>query len=367
MDIALFLDANERWTLTASILKLAEELALINLGTDGGYDFPPSHPCITNSSRSTTIDYCLISPRILPCISYAGMTPFDLMTLGDHRGIILDIDLKKLLRDKQIPGVEGVVCNLITSNPIATTKYLDYTEKGFAHQRIFNRVNSLYFQWSHKTKNRWEVMKKYEQLDKEIFQICIKAEKKCKAATRGKSAWSPRLAAAIKKISYWRARVKYQSENNVVKKLGEETGIIYETISLDDAIRNIAKSREELEEIQKSSIKHRKDFLELCAEQYATENNISKANAVRELISHESVRTSFALLKDKISPTWTSQLHEVWVARNEHGNYIEDSTAKQVYETKESVHRQLLRRNRKHLSQAQQTPFAKGQWSKKLK
>ena len=367
MDIALFLDANERWTPTASISKLAEELGLINLGTDGGYDFPPSHPCIKNSSRSTTIDYCLISPRILPCVSYAGMTPFDLMTLGDHRGIILDIDLQKLLRDKQIPGVEGVVRNLITSNPIATKKYLDYAEKGFTHQRIFDRVNSLYFQWSHKTKTRWEVMKKYEQIDKEIFQICIKAEKKCKAANRGKAAWSPRLAAAIKKISYWRARVKYQSENKVVKKLGDETGIIYETISLDEAIRNIAKSREELEDIQKSSIKHRKDFLELCAEQYATENNISKANAVRELISHESVRTTFALLKDKISSTRTSQLHEVWVARNEHGNYIKDSTAKKVYETKESVHRQLLRRNRKHLSQAQQTPFAQGPWSQKLK
>ena len=200
MDVALFLDANERWTPNASIFKLAEELALINLGTDGGYELPPSHPCITNSSRNTTIDYCLLSPRILPYIRYAGMTPFDLMTLGGHRGIILDIDLKKLLRDKQIPGVEGVVRNLITSNPIATTKYLEHTEQGFDHQQIFDRVNALYFQWCHKTKTKWEVMTKYEQLDKEIFQICTKAERKCKSATRGKSAWSPRLAAAIKKF-----------------------------------------------------------------------------------------------------------------------------------------------------------------------
>lgn len=62
LHIAIFLDANERWTSTSQIHTFAEELGLVNLNLAGNYKFPPSHPCLTNPDRNTTINYCLCTP-----------------------------------------------------------------------------------------------------------------------------------------------------------------------------------------------------------------------------------------------------------------------------------------------------------------
>ena len=84
-EVFMALDTNEQWKKQSSIQEFANRLQLLNLNKDGGYEFPASHPCITNPARDTTIDYILCTPNILENISYATMAPYDLQTLGDHR------------------------------------------------------------------------------------------------------------------------------------------------------------------------------------------------------------------------------------------------------------------------------------------
>ena len=71
-------------------------------------------------------------------------------------------------------------------------------------------------------------MREYNRLDKEIYNICCNAEKRCRTTVSGTLPWSPKLVNAIKNLLYWRARKKYGPENRVVTKLGEETSISYE-------------------------------------------------------------------------------------------------------------------------------------------
>ena len=116
MEIILFLDANEQWSPTATITQFAEIHALANINIAGDFKFPPSHPSFHNMERSTTIDDCLCTSGVLPSIQYATMAPYDLAILGDHRGMILDIDLNELLNDRVKPCEDRNKRNLITSN-----------------------------------------------------------------------------------------------------------------------------------------------------------------------------------------------------------------------------------------------------------
>ena len=150
MEIILFLDANEQWSLTANITQFADLHALENINIAGDFKFPPLHPSFHNMERSTTIDYCLCTSGVLPRIQYATMAPYDLAILGDHRGMILDIDLNELLKDRVKLCKDKNKRNLITSNVQSCKKYIDLVETGFGKQNIIHKMDKLYHQWTKK-------------------------------------------------------------------------------------------------------------------------------------------------------------------------------------------------------------------------
>ena len=367
-EIILVLDANEQWTDNARIRQMAINLGLLNISTEGGYKFPATHPCITNRSRDTTIDYCLCTARIMESIEYATLTPYDLYTLGDHRGLLLDINITNILSALDERKSSAISRKLATNNPAATKKYLEAVERGFKKQNIYARVGKMYQQWSAKKKDRWATMRTYDILDREIFYICLKAEKKCRVKASGKYMWSPALSEAIKTLSYWKARKKYGlQDNGIIKKLSEELGIHIDPKTEDEIQAHINESRDKLNCIQKDNVRYRQQHLEELANRYAKENNLQKATAISELITHESVRLTFGILREKLKPNYTGQLQKVWVAYDTNGKYTKDMETKTEVATEEDVHAILLRRNQKHLGQAAGTPFAHGNWAKKLK
>ncbi len=324
MEIALFADANEKWCQTSQIKRLADRVQLVNLDTYGSYKFPSTHPCLANPARNTTIDYCMCTKGLARCVDYATLTPYDLGSLGDHRGIIIDIDMNKLLGERNNTNHELQGRNLSTTNAEATKAYLSKVEEGFNHQNVFERTIKIFYHWTNKIKTQWEVMKKYEKLDKEIYNICRKAEKECKPAHRGKAEWSPALAAAIKELSYWRAQSRYKQENMVIKKLGEETGILYTHTEMHEIWDKIRQCRKKLDDIKTNSVQLRKEYLDTRAETYAKENNLTQAHAVRELLSHKSIKTTFLLLREKLKEPRRGLLQKIWIARDEQGNFIKD-------------------------------------------
>ena len=123
MEIFISLDANEQWDDQAKIKLFADKLDLLNINHE--CNIVETHPNMANSTRSTTIDYCLGSPRVVENIVYASSAPYDMETLGDHRGIILDINTSILLGE--IPQTEDIrTRKLVLSNPKAVKKYLDF-------------------------------------------------------------------------------------------------------------------------------------------------------------------------------------------------------------------------------------------------
>ena len=141
-------------------------------------------------------------------------------------GIIIDIDLRNILgKVKHNTHVLGR--KLVLLNPQVIDKYLAQVQEGFDKHNILNRANKLYKRVRSGHTDIANIMRKYDQLDKEVFCICNKSEQNCRPTIAGRYDWSPALARRIKQLSYWRNCLKYSRESSVVKKLGQELSIPY--------------------------------------------------------------------------------------------------------------------------------------------
>ncbi len=366
-EVVLFVDANEQWHPRASIKRMSDRLLLYNLNVERDLQFPATHPCLHNPERNTTIDFCLCTTGVLQHITYATMAPYDLACLGDHRGILIDIDTKSLFGISNNEHNTSMNRKLVTKDPIVTKRYLRYVEERFDEQRIVSRVTNLYQDWTQKKCSLWDVQQTYEILDREIYYICRKGEKKCRPTRSGNRAWSPALIHAIQTLSYWKARKRYQQENALIRKLGRDTNIAFCYHTEEEIDGYINHSRHALADTKTNAIKYRQQHLETLAESYAASNNLTKANAIQELLSHESVKHTFEVLKEKLKPRNRGQIGKIWIAVDDNGNYTKDHQHKQVLEDEKSIHTQLLRRNKKHLTQAKNTPFARGRMARALR
>ena len=200
MELLICLDANEQWGEHTAIATFACRLQLCNINQE--FQIPATHPNIAHPSRSTTIDFCLCTPTVLENIQYASSTPFDLETLGDHRGILLDLNISRIIGET--PKDDNIIQprKLVLNSPKAVEKYIEYTDEKFQLQNIFCRSNKLLKRVVSGHTDYATIMHQYEALDKEVFGICQKAECKCRPSWAGKYDWSPNLARAIKELQY---------------------------------------------------------------------------------------------------------------------------------------------------------------------
>lgn len=71
----------------------------------------------TYKRDSQTIDFCFCTPHVEEFIFRCGITPFDLLTSSDHRGIYLDINILAYLKDSftNLPTLDSRL--LTATNP----------------------------------------------------------------------------------------------------------------------------------------------------------------------------------------------------------------------------------------------------------
>ncbi len=364
MEIFISLDANEQWGDNAAITKFADSLGLYNINQE--FQLPDTHPNIANVSRSTTIDFCLGTARVLENIRYASSVPFDLEVLGDHRGVIIDLNLSNIIGETP---KEDEIRNrkLVMSNPKAVEKYIDIVEQKFLKQNIFQRCQKLLKRVITGHTDYASIMRQYEAIDKEVFGICTKAESKCRPSWAGNFEWSTQLARAIQELQYWRCRLRDEYETVIIKKLGMELQIEYTKLSKVVLQVMVDTCRDKLTEIQSNARKYRQDHLDSVAQKYADQNNLSKQQAITELLSHEESRQTFNTLRQRLKPDYRGKLKTLWVATDDNGNYVKDHSRKEIYTDEKGIHHELLQRNADHLGQASNTPFAKGWLRNQLK
>ena len=126
----------------------------------------------------------------------------------------------------------------------------------------------------------------------------------------------------------------------------DEIGLALETIE-----DNIQDSYKKLHSIQSQDKEFRVQYLLEMAEKYASENDVTREAAVRDLMYHEELRDTFRKIQEKMSRQKSQQMIEVWLQSGEE---------KIVFDTSDEVEAHILQRNKAHLQQAYDTPFAGG-------
>ena len=83
-----------------------------------------SHPLLsptpTFANGSNQIDYCLVSPRLIPFIVKAGILPLNFVVIGDHRTLFIDIAVEDILNGENHTMTEPTPRKLRLSNEKAT-------------------------------------------------------------------------------------------------------------------------------------------------------------------------------------------------------------------------------------------------------
>ena len=126
------MDANKQWKEGVDIVNFAWSLQLENVNRELGIQ--ATQPNISNSNKSTTIDFCLCSEKGLPYISFVSSTPYNLEVLGDHRGFIIDINMDALLREDTVAN-EIQNRKLVLSDPKSVEKYIKAVEKKVSEKK----------------------------------------------------------------------------------------------------------------------------------------------------------------------------------------------------------------------------------------
>ena len=160
-------------------------------------ELPPTHPNIVNLANSTTIDFRLRSQKVMENNTYVSSVPYDLEILGDHQGVVMDINMSSLLGidtvDKEIRSRK-----LVMSDLKAVTNYLTEVEDKFYKQNIFHRTRKLLRRVNSGHTDIAGIMCTYEKIDRDVYGICTKAEKSCRPTRAGSCDWSPKLANGIR-------------------------------------------------------------------------------------------------------------------------------------------------------------------------
>jgi len=357
-DILLNLDANEQWEdENSGIREMALRLNLFDIAKERHPNGVPGTFVRSNSNRR--IDLMLGSENVLKATMAYGMAIEGLEYLGDHRAQFIDINVKELLQLNVNDVGSPVSRRLRSSDPKCIKNYCDIVHKNFTNHNVYERLEKLWKLISNQSIMTAEQIKTYNAIDRDVFRLCRNAENTLKNHSYTKYVWSPVLDEAVTEVQHWKSRKKHKNNDTKTDELvhkGIRNGIsddkMYNTSQIDEALKQAYSS---LHSIQKKDWEKRQEYLNNLAEKYANENNISKEQAIRELMSHEELRELFRTIRIKMKGARSPQMSEVWIKT--------DGGDKLIIEKSHEVEDHLLERNCTQLRQAANTPFADGEFS----
>ena len=120
-EVILLLDANETFISSECVLsKLTRKTSITDpIFNKRGNNLKPN----TYKRGISRIDFCFCTPHIKDFIISCEMTPFDLFTSSDHRGIYLDVNILAYWRNFSIISPTSDSRLLSSTNSRATTQY----------------------------------------------------------------------------------------------------------------------------------------------------------------------------------------------------------------------------------------------------
>lgn len=308
------------------------------------------YECATYSRGSKCIDYFLVSSELLPCLRRGGILPFDAITMSDHRGLFIDLNMKTLF-GSDIPSLlKPPSRSLHSTHPHRRQQYIDYLYQGFRRHRIFQRMSKLHtYNFSHPSVDAINLL---EAIDRDITRLMLASEKRIRRPSP--SPFSSTLAQVCIKLSLFKAQflhLRHGSDKSRVilrlqSKLKQPIPLPTNLHDLKEALRT---TRTEVRTIRRNAIAHREEFL------LSRELDKSISKVIKRIRKAEEMKRGFMKLRFSLSPSVSSLVTYLEIP-------CDDTPPKQATQWKRVtdpnlVEATLYKRNVNHFQAAHGSPF----------
>ena len=234
-------------------------------------------PKTWNRGKSA-IDHVYMTMDVFKAVKKAGFSPFDTISLSDHRGIFFDLDMGMLF-DETLKAVEPANFRKLQSSNLKRMKeYNKLVKQEWDNHKIDMRLSTL----TNDIKNEGPTphnVKRLNNIDRHITDIMRFAEKKCTTINRhAVDPWSPKLKELAREIRFFVIQIKNTLRDVIPVSLVD--GIT----KLTTLHAKLGAKRREYRGFLKNAATHRKKHLDERAE-YHVEigKNSSKAGEVKRL------------------------------------------------------------------------------------
>ena len=163
----------------------------------------------TADTRNTgsKIDYMLVSPAIVPAIERVGWYEYNALVSSDHRAGFIDFNTTKLFHNGITNITHPSIRKLRLHTPNRVEKYLQAMCYLFDTRQLLPAVTELE---EIAREQGWskELEQKYNNIDREMTNIMIRAEKDCAPSQNTKNPWSTQLKEKGLIYRYWNLRLR---------------------------------------------------------------------------------------------------------------------------------------------------------------
>lgn len=206
-EIILCLDANETMSApNSAIRRLAAECGLVDVHQNTCPDYSEIN---SHRSGSSQIDFCLVTPRVMECISQTGILGFDEAFGGDHRAMYFDMDIECFFKGITTNPVSFTSRDFTTKDIKKTKEFTKAVEADWTHRKLTSRIAllSTISKLPPNAIRRAKAAAMFEKLDNEITLALKTATNSLQTPNQHKR-WSPKWAKAGAEKRYWLARIK---------------------------------------------------------------------------------------------------------------------------------------------------------------
>jgi len=350
-EVMCCLDANE----DVETLPDTDGLALLYNETDlvdiHQYCHPHSPRPATHQCGSRPIDICLASPAFIPALTGTYILPFGQphSMPGDHRTIGIDLD-PMILFGHKAPSEKFRIQRGVNSNAFPTVKlFSQLVSEQWERQNIDSCVTQLMA----KTTFSMDDHDQLEQLDREITQILVKADKKCNKYRD--APWSPELHQAFLQHRYWRVQLTaFKTKRDFRTVLADIQSRLKTIMPPLDGIKSITSqlriAQNNFRTIRQQAKQKREDFLTSLLQAAGNTNDKKRRQLISHLKRAEENRHCFALTKTFIRPHSAGGLTNIRVTDD-------GGTTWQTITDIPTMENHLLQHSQTHFSKAHGAPF----------
>ena len=350
------------------------DLGLINILEEKYKHLPKTH-----KEGSKAIDHIWGTSDVVSNVEACGYAPFNAISFSDHRGVFVDINLQNLLPEHEIKLPQVQCRTLKSTNPRRVKDYNKLLKQRWDHGNIDAKWKIIKANIQ-KTGNTPSNSAQVNKLDQLISDFMHQSEEKVtKVSSPMNNEWSEKLHHAAQLVNEWSYRVRQ------ALRLTKQGSVNKKDITY--CREECTLARQNLRGIREESKKYRKEFQNEQAEALNVQMKLlgqKGSNYIKLIKNTESQTNQYARIQKVLSQKYSKAIQCIWIPdilaypedkRKSINIYDIDVIWERVHvddgrdienwkpiDNKFMIEKMLLQWQRKHFSQASETPLTTTKW-----